>query len=68
MRSSLEPSIDRFRVSSAHGSAPAPGDRERHGEAFTELTDNASTHFDPQVVEALVGHLYGRRQSGLAAV
>ncbi len=39
-----------------------------HGEAFTELTDNAGTQFDPQVVEALVGYLYGRRQSGLAAV
>ena len=41
---------------------------ERHGEAFTELTDNPGTQFDPQVVEALVGYLYGRRQSGLAAV
>ena len=41
---------------------------ERHGVAFTELTDNASTRFDPQVVEALVGYPYGRRQSGLAAV
>ena len=39
-----------------------------HGEAIAELTDNAGTQFDPQVVEALVGYLYGRRQSGLAAV
>jgi diguanylate cyclase (GGDEF)-like protein len=39
-----------------------------HQEAFAELTTNAGTQFDPQVVEALVGYLYGRRQSGLAAV
>jgi diguanylate cyclase (GGDEF)-like protein len=39
-----------------------------HREAFAELTDNAGTQFDPQVIEALVGYLYGRRQSGLAAV
>jgi diguanylate cyclase (GGDEF)-like protein len=39
-----------------------------HGEAFSELTENAGSQFDPQVVEALVGYLYGRRQSGLAAV
>jgi HD-GYP domain-containing protein (c-di-GMP phosphodiesterase class II) len=39
-----------------------------HSEAFTELTENAGTQFDPQVIEALVGYLYGRRQSGLAAV
>ena len=37
-------------------------------EAMHELTENAGTQFDPQVVEALVGYLYGRRQSGLTAV
>ena len=39
-----------------------------HGEAMAELTSNAGSQFDPQVIEALVGYLYGRRQSGLAAV
>ncbi len=39
-----------------------------HREAMAELTANAGTQFDPNVVEALVGYLYGRRQSGLAAV
>ena len=37
-------------------------------EAIAELTSNAGTQFDPEVVEALVGYLYGRRQSGLTAV
>jgi diguanylate cyclase (GGDEF)-like protein/putative nucleotidyltransferase with HDIG domain len=37
-------------------------------DAMRELTDNAGSQFDPQVVEALVGYLYGRRQSGLTAV
>jgi diguanylate cyclase (GGDEF)-like protein len=39
-----------------------------HHEAMTELTANAGSQFDPNVVEAVVGFLYGRRQSGLAAV
>jgi diguanylate cyclase (GGDEF)-like protein len=39
-----------------------------HPEAMAELTANAGAQFDPQVIEALVGYLYGRRQSGLAAV
>ena len=39
-----------------------------HREAMAELTANAGKQFDPQVVESLVGYLYGRRQSGLAAV
>ena len=39
-----------------------------HHEAMAELTANAGSQFDPHVVEALVGYLYGRRQSGLAAV
>jgi diguanylate cyclase (GGDEF)-like protein len=39
-----------------------------HTEAMAELGANAGSQFDPQVVEALVGYLYGRRQSGLAAV
>jgi diguanylate cyclase (GGDEF)-like protein/putative nucleotidyltransferase with HDIG domain len=39
-----------------------------HHLAMTELTGNAGSQFDPRVIEALVGYLYGRRQSGLAAV
>jgi diguanylate cyclase (GGDEF)-like protein len=39
-----------------------------HREAMAELTANAGSQFDPSVVEALVGYLYGRRQAGLAAV
>ena len=39
-----------------------------HRAAMAELTANAGSQFDPRVVEALVGYLYGRRQSGLAAV
>jgi diguanylate cyclase (GGDEF)-like protein len=39
-----------------------------HHEAMAELTANAGSQFDPNVVEALVGCLYGRRQAGLAAV
>jgi diguanylate cyclase (GGDEF)-like protein/putative nucleotidyltransferase with HDIG domain len=37
-----------------------------HGDAIRELTANAGTQFDPGVVEVLVGHLYGQRQSGAA--
>ena len=40
----------------------------RHSEAMSQLTANAGTQFDPEVVEALVGYLFGRRQAGLAAV
>ena len=36
-----------------------------HRDAMAELTANAGTQFDPSVVEALIGYLYGRRQSGL---
>jgi diguanylate cyclase (GGDEF)-like protein len=39
-----------------------------HHMAVSELTTNAGSQFDPQVVDALVGYLHGRRQSGLAAV
>jgi len=39
-----------------------------HHDAMAELTANAGTQFDPEVVQALVGYLVGRRQSGLAAV
>jgi diguanylate cyclase (GGDEF)-like protein len=39
-----------------------------HEDALVELTANAETQFDPEVIEALVDYLYGRRQSGLAAV
>jgi diguanylate cyclase (GGDEF)-like protein len=35
-----------------------------HVEAMAELTQNAGTQFDPEVVQALVGYLYGRRQTG----
>ncbi len=38
------------------------------GDAMHELTSNAGTQFDPEVAGALVGYLYGRRQSGLTAV
>jgi diguanylate cyclase (GGDEF)-like protein len=39
-----------------------------HRDAMAELSAHAGTQFDPSVVEALVGYLYGRRQAGLAAV
>ena len=39
-----------------------------HAEAIAELSAGAGTQFDPHVVEALVGYLYGRRQAGLAAI
>jgi diguanylate cyclase (GGDEF)-like protein/putative nucleotidyltransferase with HDIG domain len=39
-----------------------------HAEAMAELNANAGTQFDANVVAALVGCLYGRRQSGLATV
>ncbi len=39
-----------------------------HQDAMNELTSNAGSQFDPSVIEALVGYLYGRRQSGLTAV
>jgi diguanylate cyclase (GGDEF)-like protein len=39
-----------------------------HAEAMAELSANAGTQFDPEVVQALIGYLYGRRQAGLAAV
>jgi diguanylate cyclase (GGDEF)-like protein len=39
-----------------------------HADAMTQLTANAGTQFDPEVVQALVGYLFGRRQAGLAAV
>ncbi len=37
-----------------------------HSEAFSELNANAGTQFDPEVVEALIGYLYGLRQAGAA--
>jgi diguanylate cyclase (GGDEF)-like protein len=40
----------------------------QHPEAMAELTGNAGTQFDPEVVQALVGYLFGRRQAGLTAV
>jgi len=37
-----------------------------HAEAFEELQRGAGTQFDPDVVAALVGALYGQRQAGAA--
>jgi HD-GYP domain-containing protein (c-di-GMP phosphodiesterase class II) len=39
-----------------------------HNDAMAELNAHAGTQFDGAVVEALIGYLYGRRQSGLATV
>ena len=39
-----------------------------HTDAIAELNAHAGTQFDPDVVEALIGYLYGRRQAGLFAV
>ena len=39
-----------------------------HANAVAELAANAGTQFDPDVVETLVGVLYGRRQAGLTSV
>ena len=39
-----------------------------HQDAIAELSRHAGTQFDPEVIEALVGLLYGIRQNGVAAV
>ena len=39
-----------------------------HHDAMAELTENAGTQFDPEVIQALVGYLVGRRQAGLEVV
>ncbi len=39
-----------------------------HTEAVAELTRNAGTQFDPNVSEALIGYLYGRRQAGITGL
>ncbi|HWC86012.1 MAG TPA: diguanylate cyclase [Solirubrobacteraceae bacterium] len=39
-----------------------------HEEAVEELMRCAGTQFDPDVTAALIGHLYGRRQSGAVTV
>ncbi len=38
-----------------------------HADAVAELVGNAGSQFDPEVVETLVGILYGRGQAGPAA-
>jgi diguanylate cyclase (GGDEF)-like protein len=38
-----------------------------HGEAVQELTRCAGSQFDPSVTAALIGYLYGKRQSGALA-
>ena len=37
-----------------------------HADAVAELTRNAGSQFDPEVVQALVGYLYAQRQTGAA--
>jgi HD-GYP domain-containing protein (c-di-GMP phosphodiesterase class II) len=39
-------------------------DAMAHKDAVDELLDNAGKQFDPEVVECLLGYLYGHRQSG----
>jgi diguanylate cyclase (GGDEF)-like protein len=39
-----------------------------HTAAIAELNAHAGTQFDANVVQALIGYLYGRRQAGLATV
>jgi HD-GYP domain-containing protein (c-di-GMP phosphodiesterase class II) len=39
-----------------------------HTDAVAELTRNAGSQFDPNVAEALVGYLYGRRQTGITGL
>ncbi len=39
-----------------------------HSDAVAELGKHAGSQFDPDVCQALVGYLYGRRQSGLATL
>ena len=39
-----------------------------HHMAVAELTANAGSQFDPKVVEALVGYLVDRRESGVTTV
>ena len=38
-----------------------------HADAMAELTRNSGSQFDPEVVQALIGYLYGRRQAGAGA-
>jgi diguanylate cyclase (GGDEF)-like protein len=39
-----------------------------HASAVAELSRCSGTQFDPDVTAALIGHLYGQRQAGMAAV
>ena len=35
-----------------------------HADAMAELGKHSGSQFDPEVIQALVGYLYGRRQAG----
>ena len=37
-----------------------------HADAMAELGKHSGSQFDPEVIQALVGYLYGRRQAGAA--
>lgn len=39
-----------------------------HTDAIAEVTRHAGTQFDPNVAEALVGYLYGQRQTGVTGL
>ncbi|HWF54028.1 MAG TPA: diguanylate cyclase [Solirubrobacteraceae bacterium] len=40
--------------------------RQTHAAAIEEISRCAGTQFDPDVTAALIGHLYGQRQAGVA--
>jgi putative nucleotidyltransferase with HDIG domain len=39
-----------------------------HTAAIADLNANAGSQFDPEVAQALIGYIYGRRQAGVLAV